>query len=227
MKRLVGMILLMAMGLSVAAPIKSIVGGKHCGMSGAKLPYDAEVEYLEGVAYQTYIDLGRTATANTDVEVCFAPISGTGIMFGYRLNASGHYDIAVNLENNSPIIVLCAYSQPYTVPCTYGDYHTIITGKNGITVDGNVLSSASDGNVPRNRNLCLFTMIEAYQSSPVNTAYRINARCKYFNLYEAGELVMALIPVRKDGVGYMYDTISGEFYGNAGTGVFIIGPDKH
>ena len=36
-----------------------------------------------------------------------------------------------------------------------------------------------------------------------------------------------MIPVRKDGVGYMYDKISGQLFGNAaGTGAFVIGPDK-
>ena len=37
---------------------------------------------------------------------------------------------------------------------------------------------------------------------------------------------MNLIPVRKDGVGYMYDTVSGQLFGNIGTGNFILGPDK-
>lgn len=27
-------------------------------------------------------------------------------------------------------------------------------------------------------------------------------------------------------VGYMYDRVSGELFGNAGTGAFVIGPDK-
>ena len=38
-------------------------------------------------------------------------------------------------------------------------------------------------------------------------------------------LVLDFIPVRKNGVGYMYDSISGELFGNAGTGDFILGND--
>ena len=34
-----------------------------------------------------------------------------------------------------------------------------------------------------------------------------------------------LVSVRKDGVGYMYDTISGELFGNDGTGSFTLGSD--
>ena len=38
------------------------------------------------------------------------------------------------------------------------------------------------------------------------------------------------IPVRvgsgANAVGYMYDRVSGQLFGNAGTGAFVIGPDK-
>ena len=38
--------------------------------------------------------------------------------------------------------------------------------------------------------------------------------------------VRDFIPVRVVTVGYMYDRVSGQLFGNAGTGAFIIGPDK-
>lgn len=43
--------------------------------------------------------------------------------------------------------------------------------------------------------------------------------------YESGTKVMDLISVRDNGVGYMYDKVSGTFYGNAGTGSFTYGND--
>ena len=45
-------------------------------------------------------------------------------------------------------------------------------------------------------------------------------------IYDDGTLVRDLIPVRVGDVGYMFDRISGQLFGNAGTGAFIIGPDK-
>lgn len=39
------------------------------------------------------------------------------------------------------------------------------------------------------------------------------------------DIVINLIPVRKGNTGYMYDKVSGELYGNTGTGSFILGPD--
>ena len=47
----------------------------------------------------------------------------------------------------------------------------------------------------------------------------------YARLYNNNNLIMNLIPVRKGTVGYMYDKVSGQLFGNAGTGNFILGPD--
>ena len=40
-------------------------------------------------------------------------------------------------------------------------------------------------------------------------------------------VLIDMIPVRKDGVGYMYDKVTGNFFGNDGTGDFVVGPDKN
>lgn len=45
-------------------------------------------------------------------------------------------------------------------------------------------------------------------------------------IYQSGVIVRDYIPVRDGTVGYLYDRVSGRFFGNAGTGAFIIGPDK-
>lgn len=41
-----------------------------------------------------------------------------------------------------------------------------------------------------------------------------------------GVITFDSIPVRVGQVGYMYDRVSGQLFGNAGTGQFILGPDK-
>lgn len=51
-------------------------------------------------------------------------------------------------------------------------------------------------------------------------------RIHYFKLTDNGELKLDLIPVRKRGVGYLYDRVSGNLYGNLESGHFILGPDK-
>lgn len=40
------------------------------------------------------------------------------------------------------------------------------------------------------------------------------------------ELILDLVPVVKNGVGYLFDTISERLFGNVGSGDFIVGPRK-
>jgi hypothetical protein len=47
-----------------------------------------------------------------------------------------------------------------------------------------------------------------------------------FYIKNNGVMKLDLIPVRVGNVGYMYDKVSGQLFGNAGTGNFILGPDK-
>lgn len=41
-----------------------------------------------------------------------------------------------------------------------------------------------------------------------------------------GVLVRDYIPVRVGQTGYLFDNVSKQLFGNAGTGAFVIGPDK-
>jgi hypothetical protein len=51
-------------------------------------------------------------------------------------------------------------------------------------------------------------------------------RIKFFKIYNGDTLVRDFIPVRKNGVGYLYDRVSGELFGNAaGSGSFSYGDD--
>lgn len=47
-----------------------------------------------------------------------------------------------------------------------------------------------------------------------------------FKIWQNGTLVRDYIPVRKGTVGYLYDRVTHKLFGNAGTGDFVIGPDK-
>ena len=50
-------------------------------------------------------------------------------------------------------------------------------------------------------------------------------RCGFFKVTTNNNVVFDLIPVRKNGVGYMYDKVSGTLFGNAGSGAFTYGND--
>lgn len=53
-----------------------------------------------------------------------------------------------------------------------------------------------------------------------------NTRIYWCKIRENGVLLRDFIPVRVGDVGYLYDSVSGQLFGNAGTGSFVIGPDK-
>lgn len=48
---------------------------------------------------------------------------------------------------------------------------------------------------------------------------------QFFRIWKGNELLRDYIPVRVGNVGYMYDQVSGQLFGNSGTGDFILGPD--
>ena len=97
-----------------------------------------------------------------------------------------------------------------------------------ISLDGNVLSSkATTVKIPYVANkMELFAIRGTSSSTEIVGTW--TGLCYYFKLVTVeGETVLDLIPVRKDGVGYMYDRVSEKLYGNAAdSGAFIIGPDK-
>lgn len=219
------MILLMAMGLSVAAPIKSIVGGKHCGMSGAKLPYDAEVEYLESTGTQ-YIDTGvifKTqprvvfdwlVTDGGDKDICGTERADAGcfLIDIYLNNATwlwyryGTSRISGNASMNKPNV---------------NSRHTMDAGRE-VLLDGmQILSLSGTYDFSTNSQTLLLFRGRTYHK----------ARIYSFLVYDNEALVCDFIPVRftneqGQSEGAMYDRVSGALFRNAGTGVFIIGPDK-
>jgi hypothetical protein len=57
------------------------------------------------------------------------------------------------------------------------------------------------------------------------TSYRYPVKYYSFKITVGNNVVYDFIPVRKSGVGYMYDKIGGELYGNRGSGSFTYGSD--
>jgi hypothetical protein len=86
-------------------------------------------------------------------------------------------------------------------------------GEQSFTVDSQIIMTNTDtGTFVDNTTVFLFG----------NTRIRL-----YFvKLYKLNVLVGDFIPVRVGQVGYMYDKISHQLFGNSGTGSFILGPDK-
>lgn len=185
-------------------------------------PYDAEVEYLESTGAQ-YIDLDvllhSTAAYNYYFEFkCYFPTqsnfctifsclveeSGSGWpgeVIRYEERFGNRINYSTNGINDGQTMT---WNGPFYLNTTFvakgGRYGTYI---------------------PHNTPTTIFS------SWRNNAPSRFSkAKLYYFKLINKDVLVRDLIPVRKSGIGYMYDKVSKQLFGNAGTGQFIVGPDK-
>ena len=204
-------------------------------MGGKKLPYDAEIEYLESTGTQ-YINTEHIATQYTEYE-CVGELTSTNIdtfccLFGYHVgnirngsyNSLGGFCLFCN-----PTIVIQARTGVYGNPNIVSDTHWVANAKHTFILKYNYLTL--DGNTFTSRNTLYSNPISTYifSAHDVNAQYRRNSPAKIYRflIRENNILVRKFIPVRVGSVGYMYDNVSGQLFGNSGTGDFILGPDKN
>ena len=141
--------------------------------------------------------------------------------FGNYGNALNYAGCFTNLGND----FVLQLGQPY-VRYGYNDdeRHTHVydavnrrAGIDGIYVDASNLN----WNTTNNFYFFLFERV-----NNVGSAVNPSANRLYGAMFEKeGETIRNFIPVRKGDVGYMYDLVSGQLFGNSGTGNFILGPD--
>lgn len=193
------------------------------------LPYDSKVEYLESTGTQ-WIDLGVKIDTEMDVSLTFIPTAdqggysvGVGI-FGTR-NGINNINISCYYTNS---IVFCDYNSS-----SYGPYRAIVTNspigkllvfnlskyRREITVNG--VSTSNTTTYPSSFSASQNTRLLWIAGN--DSIYSAKAIGKLYQFSIAG--IMEFIPVRVGTVGYMYDRVSGQLFGNSGTGAFVLGPD--
>lgn len=188
--------------------------------SGKRLPYDAEVEYLESTGTQ-FINTGIIATEDTRVKATLMTLStGNKNWFGGQV-MPGNNGFVFNSYSVDKL-EYCFGSGGWVrvnVANIVGRIFTVDFGKNCLVIDGNTVSIPSYKTFDK-------------QSAPIAIFIRvggiayIEGRLYAFQIYQSGVLVRDFIAVRVGTVGYLYDRVSGQLFGNLGTGDFIIGPDK-
>lgn len=68
--------------------------------------------------------------------------------------------------------------------------------------------------------------IRLFGSAGVVASYsKWKGKIYHISITQGSDLIMDFIPVRVGQVGYMYDKVSGNLFGNSGTGSFTLGPD--
>ena len=187
------------------------------------LQYDAEIEYLENniTDGSQYINTNQYLNPNS-FEIGYE-INSPQIYWGYVHQGIG-YGTWIGIENNT--VFFGNYDNNRFTATTSSTENVVIYAKSGVTINGNSYTSKSFSLGTDRINSIPLYIFGRYDFNQHNIDTNASAKLKSFYLKVNDELVLDLIPVRVGQVGYMYDKISGQLFGNVGTGNFILGADK-
>ena len=196
-----------------------MLGARTAAWGGKDLPYDAEVEWLQGHGFE-YIDTGLILTDNHEVIIDLIASEYKSYVrgvFGARSNAQlNNINVNINLGivySDFGDYTVCRASTTYKL-----DDEIIISSKkseNKVEVIGGATSVNTHGAET------IITPTSAWIFGVSNTGWELSSvRIKYVEI--VGRFKAK--PVIKNGIGYLYNEISGELFGNAsGLGAFTWG----
>lgn len=187
---------------------------------GKSLPYDAEIEYLESSGTQ-WIDTGIYPTNTIVAKLKFMNLESTGsVIFGmydgennsyryFNFGGSSYFDTGEGGRKNRQIADSIKIYSNEIYEIELGNKYI----KNIIT---DTIAYGTVYNFTFNKTLTL--------NNYNNNNFSKN-RWYHVEIFDNTTLILNLIPVRIGTRGYMYDRVSKQLFGNAGTGEFILGPD--
>lgn len=198
------------------------------------LPYDSAVEYL-GYDGNQCIDTGITPNETIECEIVFAPTSANAASCGIfsarntQNNSSPpHSAYALSIWNNGNRIALNDKDYDSGWKSGYIAYDVIKTASiksRALYVDDTlVVNSTSTDSISFD---VTYGLLKSKFLNGFDNRRGSSGKIYSAKIWKDGTLVRSFIPVRVEQVGYMYDTISGQLFGNAGTGTFVLGNDKN
>lgn len=197
-------------------------------MSKKRLPYDAEVEYIQtdGDAYiDTGVKVANTTTFNITIKFSSTPPSafwlfggrvafGSGALTPYYESGKWHWRYGNQTPSGSSFSL--ATNTNYAISNVASSRVMKINNNYSITATANTFSN--------NNTIYLLGM----NNNGTLVKAPSGLCCVGGELYTNGTKVREFIAVRVGQVGYLYDKVSGELFGNANsTGAFILGNDKN
>ena len=184
------------------------------------------VKYIESAGTQ-YIDTGYVAGIGTQMEIAFKFNNiGTEQLNGVHWNSNGGFAVGVVPNINSrKFIALLGHNSVGLGNLDYSKHTAtinIISSTEGKFSLDNETVSQTISYTPNGSNIILFGRKNG--SNVDDLCKQKIFRCKIWNNQQ---LVRDFIPCyrKTDGVIGMYDTVTQEFYTNAGTGTFTKGGD--
>ena len=188
------------------------------------LPYDAEVEYIQSSGtqyintqipvsdirrYVTYMQINSSSSAQAEGSThsqryCFVGANASNKFY----SGMGSATKASSIVNNQ-------------------DFHTF---ELNMTTGEYLIDSVarSTYNVSSITSAIKFTLMGCNGKNGLegNVAYYVTCKKGKTKIYGENDVLLRdYIPVRKNGVGYFYDKVSGQLFGNDGTSTFTYGND--
>ena len=192
--------------------------------------YDAEVEWLQtdGTAYiDTEIKATSSITTEGEYDITsnlggsFAVFGGS-VAFNNNSNALYHYQ---NQGRNTNGWRFGNEEKPGNAGNAIGTFAFSSKENARVMKINNLTLTCASSTFTTVYNIFIFAMNNGGVVLGVN-ANSVVLKLKYFKMYSSGVLVRDYIPVRKNGVGYLYDKVTKTLYGNANsTGAFVYGND--
>lgn len=190
------------------------------GQGESVLPYDSEVEYLQGDR-KSYINTGMKASGILHIKTYLVDffVSATGDWpFGGR-NAYNNNAYGIFLASDTKKLTV-AYNGN-TIPFNeFSSYPSScwVEMKSGSIKVGSKTHTFTAKTFTSPYNVILFGLNNG------GSLIRSNSKIGKTFITD-GTTTLDLIPVRVGTVGYMYDKLSGRLLGNDGSGTFILGKD--
>ena len=182
------------------------------------------VEYIESTGTQ-YVVLDYVPNDKTVVEF---DVQSTDIslMLNGVFNKSARFNFGIATTNGNPWFAgIGSSNTSFTISADTNRHVLTLDAANKIYSVSNVGSwSCGSGSVNENtKKMELFA--RSYNSPGANKGKMLAYGCK---IIEDGVVLMNLVPVSNENrtVGALCDVLTGELITNAGTGAFVIGPDK-
>jgi hypothetical protein len=187
------------------------------------LPYDAEIEYLESDGTQ-WIDTGIIPSSDIRLYIdgLFPTLSNNALIHGVIDQVGSTYRrFHIGFSSNR----------------WQGGVGTAVAGNGSANTSRHIFQISGLGyayvdSITMRCNSTAFPSISIYlfarnfNGEASNTGFFRLFSSNIYS-YSQDKMLADFIPVRLGQVGYLYDKVSGQLFGNAGTGDFILGPDKN
>ena len=184
------------------------------------------LEYIESTdSVNDLIDTHYILNPNRNKVMCKVDIIGDGVRNILRAGEwqQNLYQVARNNENKiSAMYYTNSVPAQFVTEETYTNPIEINFNKNVLIINGNEVNTFTNTPLVPATSLRLLEQQVPYNINITTNVY-------YLKIYDNDTLVQNMIPAKRksDGAIGMYDTVSGNFFENAGTGTFTAGPELY